>query len=72
MEQSVKSNSFEKFKVIASLPIPHSCFRFFKKDFLENPNKPGHENLVQLTSTVPVELSKLNFNFDDIRTFFRF
>ena len=28
--------------------------------------KPGHGNLVLITSTVPVELSKLNLNFEDI------
>ena len=37
---------------------------FLKKDFSEN-----HGNLVLIT-TVQVELSKFNFNFDDIRTHF--
>ena len=39
MKQSVESNSFEKFKVIASLPILYLYFRFFffKTDFSENP-----------------------------------
>ena len=33
-------------------------------------SKPGHGNLILITSTVQVELSKLNFNFiDDIRSF---
>ena len=32
--------------------------------------KPGHGNQVLITSAVQVELSKLNFNFDDIRTYF--
>ena len=69
MEQSVESNSFEKFKAIAPLPILRLYFRFFfvkKKDF----SQPEHGNLVLITSTVQVELSKSNFNFDDIRTNF--
>ena len=38
MKQSAESNSFEKFKVIASLPILCPSFRFFlKKEFSENP-----------------------------------
>ena len=37
MEQSVKSNFFNKFKVIASLPILRPYFRLKKKDFAENP-----------------------------------
>ena len=46
-------------------------FQIFFKDFLENPvNLAGHGNLVLITWTVQVELSKLNFNFDDIRTYF--
>ena len=32
--------------------------------------EPGHGNLVLITSTVQVEISKLNFNFDDITTCF--
>ena len=70
MEQSVESNSFKNFKAIASLSILGPYFRFFKKRFLRNCSKPGHGNLVIITSTVQVELSKLNFNFDDIRTNF--
>ena len=71
MEQSVESNFFKKFKAIASLPILRPYFRFFlKKRFLRKSSKPGHGNLVLITSTVQVELSKLNFNFDDIRTYF--
>ena len=69
MEQSVESHSFEKFKAIAPLPILCLYFRFFfvkKKDF----SQPEHGNLVLITSTVQVELSKSNFNFDDIRTNF--
>ena len=42
---------------------------FFKK-FLKKSFKTGHGNLVQITSTAQVELSKLNFNFDDIRIYF--
>ena len=33
-------------------------------------HKLGHGNLVLITSTVQVELSKLNFNFDDIGNIF--
>ena len=70
MEQSVESNFFEKFKVIASLPILRH-FRFKKKNtFLRKSSKPGHGNLVLITSTIQVELSKLNFDFDDIKTYF--
>ena len=72
MEQSVESN-FKKFKAIASLPILLPYFRFFffkKKRFLRKSSKPGHGNLVLVTSTVQVELSKLKFNFNDIRTNF--
>ena len=53
MEQSVESNSLEKFKAIASLPIlrPYNS-SFFKKDFSENP-----VNLdMEITSTIQVEL----------------
>ena len=75
MEQSVESNFFKKFKVIASLPIFYYSvhifdFFFFLKRFLRKSIKPGDGNLVLITSTVQVELSKLNFNFDDIRTYF--
>ena len=72
MEQSVESNSFKKFKAIASLPILCPYFRsfLFKKRFLRKSSKPGYGNLVLITSTVRFELSKLNFNFDDIRTNF--
>ena len=46
-------------------------FRFKKKRrFLKKSSKPGHENLALITSTIQTELSKLNFNFDDIRTNF--
>ena len=67
MEQLVEFIFFKKFKSIASLPILHSYFRLFlkkKKDFPENPITLG--NLVLITPTVHVELSKLNFSFDDI------
>ena len=72
MEQPVESNSFEKFKAIKSQLIILPYFRYFckKKRFFLKSSKPGHENLVLITSTVQVELSKLNFNFDDIRTYF--
>ena len=42
---------------------------FLKKRFLRKSSKPGHGNPVLIT-TVQAELSKLNFNFDDIRTYF--
>ena len=74
MEQLVESIFFEKFKVIASLPIYTSpIFQIYfwkKKRFLRKCSKPEHGNLVLITPTVEVELSKLNFNFDDIRTYF--
>ena len=62
-------NSCKKFKAIALLPILGPYFRlvFFKKRFLGKSSKPVHGNLVVINSTFQVELSKLNFNFDDIR-----
>ena len=38
--------------------------------FLRRPSKPRNGNLGLITSTVQVDLSKLDFNFDDIRTYF--
>ena len=72
MEQSLESNSFEKFKAIALLPILRPYLRFFlRKRFLRKSSKPGHGNLVLITVTVQVGLSNLNFNFsDDTRTNF--
>ena len=72
MEQSLEPNSFEKFKAIASLPILHPYFRLFfiKKRFLRKSSKPGHRNLVLITANAQVELSNLNFNSDDIITYF--
>ena len=68
MEQSVESNFF---RAIASLLIHGPYFRFFlKKRFIRKSSKPGHGNLVLITSTVQVELLKLNFNYDDIKTYF--
>ena len=53
------------------MPILRPYFRsFYKKRFLRKSSKPGHGNLVLITSTVQIELSKLSFNFDDIRTNF--
>ena len=78
MEHSVESNSFEKFKVKRYHHCPYfahiSDFFFFEqKRFLTKSSKPKHENLVLITSTVQVKLSKINFNFDDARTnFFKF
>ena len=43
---------------------------FLKIRVLRKSSKSGHRNLVLITSTVQVELSKLNFNFDDVRTYF--
>ena len=74
MELSVQSNFFKKFKAIASLPILRRYFNLKKYIyiFLRKSSKPGpgHGNLVLTTSTFQAELSKLNFNFDDIRTYF--
>ena len=70
MVQSVKSNSFEKFKAIAALPILRPYFRMFFLRFLRKSSKFGYGNLVLITSTVQVELSKLNFNFGDVRANF--
>ena len=55
MEQSVDSNLSKKFKAIASLPIPyfaHISDFILKKGFLQKPSKPGHGNLVLITSAV--------------------
>ena len=72
MEQSVESNFFKKFKAIASLPMPYfaNISDFFLISHLRKSSKPGHGNLVLITSTVQVQLSKLNFDFDDVRTYF--
>ena len=72
MEQSVESNFLKKLKAIAYTVHTSPIFQIFilKTRFLGKSSKPGHGNLVLITSTVQVELSKLNFNFDDIRTYF--
>ena len=72
MEQSVESNFFKKFKAIASLPMPYfaNISDFFLISHLKRSSKPWHGNLVLITSTVQVQLSKLNFNFHDVRTYF--
>ena len=62
--------SSRNLKRLHPLPILCSYFRFFLKRFLRRYSKPGHGNLVLTTSTVQAELSKLNFSFDDIRTYF--
>ena len=51
-------------------PHTSSMFQIFflEKRFLRESSKPGHGNLVIITSTVQVGLSKWNFNFDDIKT----
>ena len=67
MEQPVQSNSFEKFKAIASLPSISDYFSVFlwpyfrlkekkNKGFFKKSSEPGHGNLVLITSTVQVEL----------------
>ena len=68
----MESNFFKIFKAIASLPIlrPYSQGFLLKKRFFRKSSKPEHENLVLVTSTVQVELSKLIFNFDELRTYF--
>ena len=62
-----------QWSLISSLPSVFTAqlyFRFKKKKrFLRKSSKAGHENLVLVTSTVQVELSKLSFNSDDIRTY---
>ena len=71
MERPVELTSVEKFKAIVSLLIlrPY-CRFFFKKRFIRKSSKPGHGNLVLITSSVQVELWKLSVNFDYIRTKF--
>ena len=54
-----------QWSLISSLPSFFTSQLYFRKS-----SKPGHENLVLVTSTVQVELSKLSFNSDDIRTYF--
>ena len=72
MEQSIESNFLKKFKAITSTVHTLSIFQIFfkKKIFFRKSSKPGHGKLVLIASTVQVELSKLNFNFDDVRTCF--
>ena len=56
---------------IAKNFCPYFISDFFKKKrFLRKSNKPEHGNLVLITSTVLGELSKLNFNFDEIKSYF--
>ena len=69
MELSKESNLFKKINAMYHCPFFCPYFRFFFK-FLKKCFKHGHGNLVQITSTAQVELSKLNFNFDDIRIYF--
>ena len=69
----IESNFFKKFKAIDSTTAhtsPKFQISFLKKRFLRKSSKPGHGNLVLITSTVQVELLKFNFNLDDIRTNF--
>ena len=55
MKQSVESNSFgfEKLKAIAHSQYFNHISDFFlkKKNFSENPVKPGYGNLVLITAT---------------------
>ena len=64
LPMTLESNYFEKFKMIASLPINLPIIQIFKKKnkkrFIKKFSKPGHGNLVLITTTVQVELSKLN------------
>ena len=47
MEQSVESNSIEKFKAIASTAHASPIFQIFlKKRFLRKSSKRGHGNVV--------------------------
>ena len=60
--------SFKKFKEEIKIFADISDFFFIKKKrFLRKCSKPGHGNLVLITSTAQVENSKLNFNYDDIK-----
>ena len=64
MEQSVDSNLSKKFKAIASLPIPyfaHISDFILKKGFLQKPSKPGHGNLVLITSAVQLHYNIRSF-----------
>ena len=63
MEESVESNSFEKFKAIL-----HPYFR----SFLRKSSKPGCGNVILTTSTVQVELQLWwykNYNFLQVLTY---
>ena len=53
----------EKFKIFA-----HISDIILKKRFLRKSSTPGHGNLVLIE--LQVELSKLKFNYDDMRTNF--
>ena len=64
MEQSVESN------IITTHTSHIFQIVFFKKRFLKKSSKPGHRNPVLTTSTVQIDPSKLNVNFDDIITNF--
>ena len=68
MEQSMESNIFQKFKLnlkfLNFISLKHRHFIFRKS------SNPGHKSLVLITSTVQVELAKLSFNLDDVRTYF--
>ena len=64
MEQSIESNFFQKFKILNFISLKHRHFIFRKS------SNPGHKSLVLITSTVQVELAKLSFNLDDVRTYF--
>ena len=68
MEQSVESNFFKKFKAIASYHGSYFAHISDLKKILRKSSEPGHGNLVLVTSTVQVELSKLNFNFKELST----
>ena len=66
MNKGKPENSFN----IAKNFRPYFISDLKKKRFFRTSSKPEHGNLVLITSTVLGELSKLNFNFDDIKTYF--
>ena len=66
MEKSMKSNFFQKFK--EKFKIFAHILDILLKRFLRKSTKPGHENLVLITSTIQVKLSRLKFNYDGYKS----
>ena len=56
MKQPMEPNSVEKFKAIPPLLILRPYCSLKKKKKIRKSSKPGHGNLVLITSTVQVEL----------------